>query len=72
MFLKVTQSIGILSLFTLFGTSISHAAETPVDITNKEGNVAVSSNYEPDGVTLTTHYIISKEIKKRTLLLCLK
>ena len=54
MFLKVTQSIGILSLFTLLGTSISHAAETPVDITNKEGNVAVSSNYEPDGVTLTT------------------
>ena len=45
MFLKVTQSIGILSLFTLLGTSISHA-ETPVDITNKEGNVAVSSNYE--------------------------
>ncbi|MDS3910298.1 hypothetical protein RJC11_01110 [Staphylococcus hominis] len=54
MFLKVTQSIGILSLFTLLGTSISHAAETPVDITNKESNVAVSSNYEPDGVTLTT------------------
>ncbi|MBB4832076.1 D-alanyl-D-alanine carboxypeptidase (penicillin-binding protein 5/6) [Staphylococcus hominis] len=54
MFLKVTQSIGILSLFTLLGTSISDAAETPIDITNKEGNVAVSSNYEPDGVTLTT------------------
>lgn len=44
--MKVTQSIGILSLFTLFGTSISDATETPVDITNKEGNVAVSSNYE--------------------------
>lgn len=54
MFLKITQSIGALSLFTLLGTSISYAAETPVDITNKESDVAVSSNYEPDGVTLTT------------------
>ena len=67
--MKVTQSIGILSLFTLLGTSISHAAETPVDITNKEGNVAVSSNYEPDGVTLTTQQgqilYNFKEIKKR-------
>ena len=74
--MKVTQSIGILSLFTLFGTSISDAAETPVDITNKEGNVAVSSNYEPDGVTLTTQQgqilYNFKEIKKRILLLCLK
>ena len=74
--MKVTQSIGILSLFTLLGTSISHAAETPVDITNKEGNVAVSSNYEPDGVTLTTQQgqilYNFQEIKKRILLLCLK
>ena len=54
MFLKVIKSMGALSMVALLGSSVSYAAETPVEIANKESNVSVSSNYEPDGVTLTT------------------
>ena len=54
MFLKVTQSIGILSLFTLLELQSLMQQKHLLILQIKESNVAVSSNYEPDGVTLTT------------------
>ena len=76
MFGKFVKGIGIITTISLLHTSISDASESPVTIANKEKNSSISTKYQPSGVMLTTDqgkfYIITGEIIRLTLLLCLK
>lgn len=54
MFQKIVKSIGSISFIALLSATSAHAAETPVNISNRVQPNGVSSYYQPDGVTLTT------------------
>ncbi len=54
MFQKIVKSIGSISFIALLSATSAHAAETPVNISNRIQPNGVSSYYQPDGVTLTT------------------